>query len=126
MVAPPPPESVAENSSSPREELFVIMLLCTFTSIWKQSGMCWLATRPAPLLQEPGAALVALPTTYGPANSPWPTLMPPVSVPAWLKMRPPPWELSVTLKPSMLDGLQVKLLGYGLVSLVCVIVPFAL
>ena len=33
-------------------------------------------------------------------------------------MPPPPWELSVTLKPSMLDGLQVKLLGYGLVSLV--------
>ena len=44
----------------------------------------------------------------------------------WTKMPPPPWELSVTLKPSMLDGLQVKLLGYGLVSLVCVIVPFAL
>src|SRR6516165_3394461 len=43
-----------------------------------------------------------------------------------MKMPPPPWELSVTLKPSMLDGLQVKLLGYGFMSLVRVTVPFAL
>ena len=29
-------------------------------------------------------------------------------------MPPPPWELSVIAKPSMLDGLHWKLLGYGL------------
>src|SRR6516164_2817179 len=29
-------------------------------------------------------------------------------------MPPPPWELLVTVKPSMLDGLQEKLLGYRL------------
>src|SRR6516165_10419870 len=40
-----------------------------------------------------------------------------------MKMPPPPWELSVTLKPSMVDGLQVKLLGYGLVWLVIVKPP---
>src|ERR1035438_5342857 len=67
---------------------------------------------------------------YGGPNSPWPTLMPPESEPAllkirllaicrkcaqpWTKMPPPPWELLVTLNPSMLDGLQMKLLGYGL------------
>src|SRR5919108_6012181 len=37
---------------------------------------------------------------------------------AWTKMPPPPCELSVTPKPSMLDGLQEKLLGNGLVWLV--------
>ena len=30
-------------------------------------------------------------------------------------MPPPPWELSVMPNPSMLDGLQLKLLGNGLV-----------
>src|SRR5450631_1114833 len=33
------------------------------------------------------------------------------------KMPPPPCELLVTLKPSMLDGLHKKLLGYGFVLL---------
>src|ERR1700681_4435580 len=28
-----------------------------------------------------------------------------------MKMPPPPWELLATLNPSMLDGLQMKLLG---------------
>src|SRR5437763_1735522 len=32
----------------------------------------------------------------------------------WTKMPPPPWELSVMPKPSMLDGLHWKLLGKGL------------
>src|SRR5580692_5113402 len=32
----------------------------------------------------------------------------------WMKIAPPPWELSVRPKPSMLAGLQEKLLGYGL------------
>src|SRR6266481_1332454 len=31
-------------------------------------------------------------------------------------MPPPPWELLVTLRPSMLDGLHQKLLGNGLVE----------
>src|SRR6266550_8434906 len=59
--------------------------------------------------------------------------MPPESVPAlltirllpicklcpqpWTKMPPPPWELSVMPKPSMLDGLHQKLLENGLVPL---------
>src|SRR3981189_1014340 len=30
------------------------------------------------------------------------------------KMAPPPWELSVMPRPSMLDGLHQKLLGNGL------------
>src|ERR1700747_1844412 len=79
---------------------------------------------------EPGAALVALPWMYDGANSPWPTLMPPASVPALLVIRllaicrlwpqartktpPPPCELCVIATPSMLDGLQEKLLGNGL------------
>src|SRR6266853_6273608 len=61
-------------------------------------------------------------------------LMPPESVPAlltirllpicrlcpqpWIKMPPPPWELLVMPKPSMLDGLHEKLLENGLVVLV--------
>src|SRR5712692_2259475 len=36
---------------------------------------------------------------------------------ACTKMPPPPWELFVTDKPSMRDGLHRKLLGYGLVAL---------
>src|SRR6266849_3865985 len=60
--------------------------------------------------------------------------MPPESVPAlltirllaicrlcpqpWMKMPPPPWELLVIPKPSMLDGLHEKLLENGLVVLV--------
>src|SRR5882762_11956717 len=32
------------------------------------------------------------------------------------KMPPPPWELSVMPKPSMLDGLHQKLLGYGFLA----------
>src|SRR5216683_568555 len=31
----------------------------------------------------------------------------------WTKMPPPPWELLVMPNPSMLDGLQEKLLGNG-------------
>src|SRR5438270_13636198 len=64
--------------------------------------------------------------------SPWPMVMPPDSVPVlletrlleiWMpcaqactKMPPPPCELLVTPSPSMLDGLQRKLLGYGLAT----------
>src|SRR5580704_14481641 len=33
---------------------------------------------------------------------------------AWMKMPPPPCELLVMPKPSMLEGLHRKLLGYGL------------
>src|SRR2546425_10566284 len=80
-------------------------------------------------MQDPGDALVALPARYDGGNSPWPTLMPPDSVPELLysrllaicrlcpqpctKMPPPPCELSVMLRPSMLDGLHWKLLGNG-------------
>src|SRR5947209_16462241 len=32
------------------------------------------------------------------------------------KMAPPPWELSVMPKPSMLDGLHQKLLGNGFLA----------
>src|SRR5207302_430028 len=32
----------------------------------------------------------------------------------WTKMPPPPWELFVIPRPSMLDGLHWKLLGFGL------------
>src|SRR5947209_14340459 len=32
------------------------------------------------------------------------------------KMAPPPWELSVIPKPSMLDGLHQKLLGNGFLA----------
>src|SRR6266436_8041839 len=35
----------------------------------------------------------------------------------WTKMPPPPWELSVMPKPSMLDGVHQKLLENGLVPL---------
>src|SRR5207253_9721517 len=79
---------------------------------------------------EPGAAFVALPWTYAGGYSPWPRLMPPESVPAlllirllaicrlcpqpWMWMPPPPWELFVIPSPSMLDGLHIKLQGYGL------------
>src|SRR6202140_3719668 len=82
--------------------------------------------------QEPGAAFSALPWMYDGANSPWPTLMPPESVPvllytrllaicmlcpqAWTKMPPPPWELFVIPNPSILDGLHQKLLGNGFLS----------
>src|ERR1700730_3929669 len=60
-------------------------------------------------------------------------VMPPVRVPVLLKMRllaisrlcaqpcakipPPPCELLVMDKPSMLDGLHLKLLGYGFAPL---------
>src|SRR6266850_5247153 len=85
---------------------------------------------------EPGAGLVAalLGARYAGGNSPWPTLIPPESVPelllirllaicnlcpqAWTKMPPPPWELSVMPRPSRLDGLQWKLLGNGLCAVV--------
>src|SRR6266446_6081484 len=82
-------------------------------------------------MQDPGDALVALPARYDGGNSPWPTLMPPDSVPELLytrllaicrlcpqpctKMPPPPCELSVMPRPSMLDGLHRKLLGNGFV-----------
>src|SRR5882672_9825417 len=72
---------------------------------------------------------MAAPPRYCGGNSPWPTLMPPDSVPEllytrllaiWMlcpqpctKMPPPPCELSVMLRPSMLDGLHQKLLGNG-------------
>src|SRR5205823_8424450 len=74
--------------------------------------------------------MMAAPCVYSGGNSPWPTLMPPPSVPAlfvtrllaiWMscpqpctKMAPPPCELSVIGRPSIDDGLQQKLLGYGL------------
>src|SRR5512136_201241 len=80
-------------------------------------------------MQEPGAALVAEPWRYPGGYSPCPTLMPPESVPElfwtrllaismlcpqpWTKMPPPPWELLVMVRPSMLDGLHWKLLGNG-------------
>src|SRR2546427_4966765 len=98
--------------------------------LW-QSGSCRFVV---PLVwQDPGGALRApAPPRYDGGNSPWPTLMPPDSVPELLytrllaicrlcpqpctKMPPPPCELSVMLKPSMLDGLQWKLLGNGFVA----------
>src|SRR5580704_3620542 len=84
------------------------------------------------LWQEPGAAFTAAaPPRYGSGNSPWPTLMPPESVPellamwllaicrlwpqAWTKIPPPPCELLRMPRPSMLDGLHQKLLGNGFV-----------
>src|SRR6266576_196456 len=107
------------------------MLLWTFGCNCKHMGRCWLVINPVPSLHEPGAALVAPPWMYGGANSPWPTLMPPESVPALLYIRlltipttcaqpcttlpPPPWELLVIVNPSILEGLQMKLLGNGLV-----------
>src|SRR5215469_951588 len=36
----------------------------------------------------------------------------------WTKMPPPPWELFVMPTASMLEGLHIKLLGYGLVMVV--------
>src|ERR1700751_3826739 len=36
-------------------------------------------------------------------------------------MAPPPWELSVIVNPSMLEGLHWKLLGKGLVVLVLLV-----
>src|ERR1700704_3020940 len=38
----------------------------------------------------------------------------------WTKMPPPPWELLVTAKPSMRDGLHWKLLGNRLCAVVVV------
>src|SRR5579863_4552729 len=104
--------------------------MLTFT--FSQYGSTWPLTMVAPLkfplplpltvAQEPGAALVVPPAMYVGANSPWPTLMPPDSVPALFLMRlfaisrlwfqpcrntaPPPCELSVMLRPLMLEGLQ--------------------
>src|SRR5438477_12190051 len=80
--------------------------------------------------------MMAAPCVYSGGNSPWPTLMPPPSVPAlfvtrllaiwrsWpqpcTKMAPPPCELSVIVRPSIDDGLQWKLLGYGLWAVLAV------
>src|SRR3984885_6822058 len=74
----------------------------------------------APVLPQ-----MVLSTKYDGGTSPLPTLMPPDSVPAFaeirllaicrlwfqpcMKMPPPPCELLMMLKPSMLDGLQRKL-----------------
>src|SRR5229473_4673848 len=85
---------------------------------------------PMSFRQEPGGAFVALPCRYDGGNSPWPTFMPPERVPELLVIRllaiskscphpctnmpPPPWELLVTVNPSIRDGLQWKLLGKGL------------
>src|SRR5439155_25176861 len=109
----------------------VTELLCTLAFRLKQYGNWRFTGSPAPLLQEPGAmARASGPFRYASGYSPWPRLMPPESVPALLKIRllaicrlcphpctkmpPPPWELLVTLRASMLDGLHWKLLGYGL------------
>src|SRR5215469_7490304 len=117
MLTPPAPAGVAENSSSPVEEFFVTMLLCRFTLTSKQYCSCVPAgVLPRPVWQEPGSRIVP-PSTYGLGNSPWPTLMPPESVPElfvtrllaiWMlcdqpctKMPPPPCELLVTVNPSM-------------------------
>src|SRR6516162_600035 len=40
---------------------------------------------------------------------------------AWTKMAPPPCELFVSPKASMLEGLHIKLLGYGLVVTVVLV-----
>ena len=71
---------------------------------------------------EPGKERGAAPAASTSTCSPWPTVMPPDMVPVLLwtrllaiwrlcaqpctKMPPPPWELLVRLRPSMLDGLQ--------------------
>src|SRR5712671_3337242 len=97
--------------------------------LW-QYGSCRFVT--VLVWHDPGAALVVLPARYDGGNSPWPTLMPPDSVPELLpirllaicrlwpqpctKMPPPPCELLRMPRPSMLDGLHVKLLGKGLAA----------
>src|SRR2546429_10030192 len=92
--------------------------MVTFT-LWQYGS-----TMPATGLasHEPGAAFVASPWMYGGGNSPWPTLIPPVSVPELLMIRlfpicsscpqpctktpPPPCEAFSMVRPSMLDGLR--------------------
>src|ERR1700686_2440915 len=80
-------------------------------------------------MQDPGSESAAVPALYASGESPWPTLMPPISVPvlllirllaicrlcphAWSQIPPPPWELLLMVKPSMLEGLHWKLLGNG-------------
>src|ERR1700756_607239 len=44
----------------------------------------------------------------------------------WRKMPPPPWALLVMVNPSMLDGLQLQWLGYGLFWLVILAEPLLL
>src|ERR1700730_10423045 len=122
MLTPPAPAGVAENSSSPVDEFSVIELWCMFTFTSKQYCNCVPAGRRNVLVwQEPGSRRVP-PNTWGGGDSPWPTLMPPESVPEllrtrllaiWMlcpqpctKMPPPPCELLVTVRPSMLAGLQ--------------------
>ena len=121
MLAPPAPAGVAENSSSPVEEFDVTALWCMFTFTSKQYCSCCPVGRPVALWHEPGA-VIRPPMMYAGANSPWPTLMPPASVAALFVMRllaiwmscpqpctntpPPPCELSVTVRPSIDDGLQ--------------------
>src|SRR5215472_15130078 len=140
---PPAPAGVAENNSSPVEELDVIELWCTFKLRLWQYGSFMFAGMLA-VWHEPGAALVATlaaPARYGGGNSPWPTLMPPESVPellftrslaicrlwpqAWTKIPPQPCELLRMPSPSMLDGLHRKLLGNGLTA-VAVFAPHPL
>src|SRR5271167_111047 len=108
-------------------------LLCTLTFRSRQYGRCV----PITVLfwQEGGASRTnSSPTppetpviVSAMGNSPWPTVIPPESVPAllntrslaicrlcaqpWTKTPPPPWELLVMLRPSIEDGLQMKLLG---------------
>ena len=69
-----------------------------------------------------GAGGAFLITVSAIGNSPWPTVIPPESVPAllytrllatcrlcaqpWTKTPPPPWELSRMVRPSIEDGLH--------------------
>src|SRR6266436_5745840 len=121
MLTPPAPAGVAENSSSPVEEFFVIALWCMFTFTSKQYCSWVPVGRPVMVWQVPGSGFRP-PTVYAPGNSPWPTLTPPPSVPElfvtrllaiWMlcpqpctHMPPPPCELLVMVTPSTLDGLQ--------------------
>src|SRR5438105_216024 len=116
MLTPPAPAGGAENNSSPVEEFNVTELFWMLTVTLWQYG----STIPATGLSshEPGAALVALPWMYAGGYSPWPTLIPPESVPELLVIRlfaicrlcpqactktpPPPCELFSTVNPSML------------------------
>ncbi len=108
-VTPPAPDAEVAVNSPPMEAFCVTELLCTFTSMLNPYADC------------------CVPTTVTTGFSNWPTVIPPVSVPAlantrlldtsmlwfqpWRKMPPPPWELFAKLRPSMRDGLQRKLLG---------------
>ena len=96
----------------------------------KQYGSCSIRGNVAVLAGTRSPGLRAAPRDRPAGCSPWPIVMPPASVPwllltrlleisrlcaqPWTKMPPPPWELLVTDKPSIRDGLHWKLLGNGL------------